>query len=378
MTSVTINLHALRHNYDVIRRWMIDHGAKWNIVTKVLCGYDPVIRALHMLGARCFGDSRLENMRTILNCLPDARNWYLRVPNLTKVDEVVKLTQVSLNSEIETIEALDKAAKKANTKHQVVVMIELGDLREGILPGGLIKFYEEIFKFSNIEVIGIGSNLGCLSGVVPSIDQYMQLALYRELLELKFKRKMQIISAGSSAGIPFILDGTMPKSINHFRIGESLFLGTDLINGGMLPTLRNDVVKVSADVVEIRKKSLHPNGETSAGLSPFNSDTESEYTPGQRGWRALVTMGQIDTDISGLTPVLDHHQVAGGSSDITVVNVGDEKHGLNVGGKIEFRPDYSAMVRLMNGKYVDKCISPSLEEFEACLKEENELTAAQS
>jgi len=379
MTTVTIDLHALRHNYDVIRRWMADHGAKWNIVTKVLCGYQPVIRALHMFGARCFGDSRLENLRAIKSAVPDSRSWYLRVPNLDKVEDVVKLTEISLNSELETIEALDKAAKKAGTTHQVVIMIELGDLREGILPGGLIKFYEQVFEFKNIEVAGIGSNLGCLSGTVPGIDQFMQLALYKELLELKFKRSMKVISAGSSSALPFVLNGTMPKSINHFRIGESLFLGTDLINGGTLPKLRNDVVKVSANIVEIRKKNLNPSGETSNDISPFSGENEQEYAPGQRGWRALVSMGQIDTDIYGLTPVLDHHQIAGASSDITVVNVGDEKMGLNVGDSIEFTPSYSALVRLMNGKYVNTRITPSLDEFEEYLKEEAEaLLSAQS
>ena len=77
-------------------------------------------------------------------------------------------------------------------------MIELGDLREGILPGSLINFYKHVFHLSNIEVKGIGANLGCMAGAVPTVDQFMQLVLYKELLELKFEHPLHWISAGSS------------------------------------------------------------------------------------------------------------------------------------------------------------------------------------
>ena len=146
----------------------------------------------------------------------------------------MRLTDASLNSEIEIIESLNDEARRMGKTHGIVIMIELGDLREGILPGSLIDFYEHVFHLSHIEVKGIGANLGCLAGAVPTVDQFMQLILYRELLELKFQHSLRLISAGSSAVLPLILDKQLPKPINHFRIGEAIFLGTDLINGGIL------------------------------------------------------------------------------------------------------------------------------------------------
>ncbi|MFH1741915.1 MAG: alanine racemase [bacterium] len=366
MNRVTIHLEALRHNLRVIDTWMTQHGATWTVVTKVLCGHAATLGALQLLGVRSMGDSRLDNLRAIERLIPGFEAWYLRVPNLSAIPDVVSLSDVSLNSEIEIIKAIDSEARRQEKIHSIIIMIELGDLREGILPGSLIKFYEKVFELPNIRVLGIGSNLGCLAGAVPSIDQFMQLILYRELLELKFKHNLPMISAGSTSTLPLILEKQLPKRINHFRIGEAIFLGTDLINGGQLPDLRDDVVLLEAEIAEIKEKGLVPLGETLA-LTPFQSETDEDASPGQRGYRALVSVGQLDTDVSGLTPVDPDHNIAGASSDITVVNLGDNPKGLKVGDTIKFRANYSALLRLMSGKYLSKEVEPPLEEFEQTL-----------
>ncbi len=364
MNRVTIDLQGLRHNIKVIKGWMDKHQASWTVVTKVLCGHTSTLTALQSLGIKSMGDSRLANLRAIEKITPDLETWYLRVADLSAVKDVVSLADVSLNSETEVIISLNDEAKKIDRVQRIIIMIELGDLREGILPGSLIEFYETVFDLSNIEVIGIGANLGCLAGVVPNIDQFTQLALYRELLELKFKRKLQLISAGSSAVLPLLLEGTLPKAINHFRIGEAIFLGTDLINGGTLPGLKDDAIILEAEIAEIKEKGLVPLAET-ISMTPFDSDqVNGNLSPGQRGFRALVSVGQLDTEITGLTPVNSGHHIAGASSDVTVVNIGDDQGGLNVGDTIKFRLNYAALLRLMSGKYIEKIVTPSLDKFE--------------
>jgi predicted amino acid racemase len=369
MNRVTIDLRALKHNLRNINRWMDNHPASWTVVTKVLCGHTEALRALQLLGVRSMGDSRLANLRAIEKIIPDFESWYMRVSDLTSVKEVASLTDVSLNSEIEVIELLNEEARRLNKIHKIIIMIELGDLREGILPGSLIKFYENVFELPNIEVIGIGANLGCLAGAVPNVDQFTQLVLYRQLLELKFERKLPMISAGSSAVLPILLDGNLPKAINHFRIGEAIFLGTDLVNGGTLPELRDDVVLLEAEIAEIKEKGLMPLSETGS-MTPFVSEVDEDLSPGQRGFRALVSVGQLDTDIAGLTPVDPRYRIAGASSDITVVNLGSDAHGLKVGDSIKFRVNYAAMLRLMSGKYIAKEVTPDLSELEEIPKSE--------
>jgi len=369
MNRVTIHLEALRQNLETVNGWMREHGSTWTLVTKVPCGHRETLRALRMCGVRSVGDSRLENLRALETIAPELQTWYLRIPDLSSIESVVRLSSVSLNSEISVIHALDEEARRHDKVHGIIIMIELGDLREGILPGSLIKFYRQIFELPNIRVLGIGSNLGCLAGAVPTIDQFMQLVLYRELLELKFEHRLELISAGSSVSLPMVLEKQLPRAINHFRIGEAIFLGSNLIAGGTIPGLRDDVVMLEAEIAEIKEKGLVPLGETAA-ITPFQSEAEEDTTPGQRGYRALISIGQLDTDIYGLTPVNPHYQIAGASSDITVINLGEDADGLKVGDTILFRPNYSALLRLMSGRYLEKAVTPSLEDFSQLLSDQ--------
>lgn len=188
------------------------------------------------------------------------------------------------------------------------------------------------------------------------VEELSQLVLYRELLELKFHRRVPLISAGTSAVLPLLLDGSLPEEINHFRIGEALLLGTDPATGESLPGLRTDVVTLEAEVVEIKEKRLVSTLE--AGETPFES-VELDHEPGARGYRAIVTVGQVDTDVAGLLPIDPDHTIAGASSDVTVVNVGEEPPKINVGDTLLFRPNYAAFVRLMNNPYTQVQLSTS-------------------
>jgi predicted amino acid racemase len=369
MNRLIINLEALHHNLRVIDGWLREHGGTWTVVTKMLCGQPETLRALWAMGVRSVGDSRLRNLRSIQEALPEQVPdvWYLRVPSLSSVGDVVALSGISLNSETSIIEAINQEAARQGRIHRVVIMIELGDLREGILPGSLIRFYEQVFDLPHIEVVGIGSNLGCISGQVPTVDQYMQLVLYHQLLELKFEHQLPIISAGSSVTLPLLLQKQLPKAVNHLRIGESLFLGNDLITGAELPGLRSDTLVLEAEIVEIKRKSLIPVGPGGT-VAPFTVvESGPDIVPGQRGYRALVNIGQLDTDIQGISPEDPSFQIAGASSDITVVNVGDTPADLRVGGTLRFRVSYAAALRLMSGPYVPKAVEPSIERFEAAL-----------
>jgi len=372
MNRVIIDLNALRHNMRAVGEMMERQQASWSVVTKALCGHKDTIRALHFLGARSIADSRIGNLRQASEAAPELEKWYLRLPHLSAVPDVVTHANVSLNSEMEIIEALGREAIRQQRPHHIIIMIELGDLREGILPGSLVKFYEAVFGVSGVDVLGIGAQVGCLAGAVPNVDQVAQLLLYRELLELKFERKLPMISAGSSNFLPLLIEGKIPRGVNHYRIGEALFLGTDLVSGGTIPGFRDDVIRLEAEISEVKEKSLIPTGEVGAttpfdSLSPLSDD--NSQSPGQRGYRALVPLGHLDTDVAGLSPINGGFQIAGASSDVTVVNLGEEPGGLRVGDTIAFRTNYSAFVRLMSSPYLRKVVHPSLDEFKQALPE---------
>lgn len=357
MNRVMVNTSAVVHNYRTVHRWVAQHDAFLTVVSKALCGFQPVIETLLAAGCTSLADSRIANLESLGFAETDVEKWFLRAPTLQEMNDVVRHAQISLNTELSTVKKLHEIARKQGLVHKVLLMIELGDLREGILPGTLVSMYKEVFDLEHIEVIGIGSNLGCLSGTVPNTDQLMQLVLYRELLELKFQRKIPLISAGSSATLPFLLMGQVPRQVNHFRVGESILLGTDLINGGTLPGLRDDGFILEAEVTEVKEKNLVPFGETSEELHPFPSSGEGRsHAPGERGYRAVVTVGELDTEITALVPVNPDFTVAGSSSDVTVLNLGPLGATVRVGDTVRFKMGYSALVRLMNNPYTEKVL----------------------
>lgn len=349
-------MDALYHNLAQINRIVSERGGTWTLVTKVLCGHQDLLETIMNMGIHSVGDTRLDNLTAFSSLPAPPERWYLRVPHPSVIGDVVRLSEVSLNSETETIQQIDRAAGATGKRHGIIVMIELGDLREGVLPGSLINFYNNIFSLPNIDVLGIGANLGCLSGAVPSIDQIMQLVLYKELLELKFNHTLPLISAGTSVIIPLLKSHRLPKSVNHWRIGESAFLGTDLINGGTLEGFRDDVFILEAEIAEIKHKSMTPLGEV-ANVAPFEPvETDTEITPGQRGQRALISIGELDTDVRGLIPISQDCRVVGASSDISVVHIDSDSDEYGVGDTISFKLNYAALLRLMNGRYIPKII----------------------
>jgi len=358
MNRITIDLAALEQNVHTTDRWMKQIGASWTFVSKALCGHADTLRGMRDFGIESVADSRLENLRIVAETVPEWERWYLRPPQISSITEVVERCGVSMNTEREIIRALEKEAGRQGRKHRVVVMVELGDLREGILPGGLVEFYEEILRLEHVEVIGIGANLGCISGTVPNVDQFTQLALYRELLELKFGKKLPVISAGTTVVLPLMLRREIPRAINHFRIGEALFLGTNLIDGGTLPGLRDDVIELEVEIVEIKEKQLVALGETS-GETPFDALPPAEVSPGQRGFRAVLALGQLDTEVGGLAPIDPSVQLAGASSDLMVVNLTEGRGDRRVGDCIRFRVSYGAFVRLMANSYIEKTVKPA-------------------
>ena len=152
MNRVLINLEVLRENLQTIGNWMDEHGASWTVVTKVLCGHVQTLLALQTLGVRSMGDSRLENLSSIRRIDPGLEFWYLRVPDMTSTAAVVRLADVSLNSEIRVIESLNEEARKQGKIHGVVIMIELGDLHRH--SGFPIDFTSTCFDFPTLTSRG--------------------------------------------------------------------------------------------------------------------------------------------------------------------------------------------------------------------------------
>ncbi|SEM28928.1 Predicted amino acid racemase [Chryseobacterium taichungense] len=353
MSYITLNTQKLTHNYNFLNHLFNRHEIEWAVVAKLLCGNETFLKNLLSVVDKDICDSRLSNLKKIKELSPETKTVYIKPPAKRLAASIVKYADVSFNSQLETIKALSEEAFKQQKIHRIVIMIEMGELREGIMADSLIDFYAEVIKLPNIEVSGIGTNLKCLNGILPDRGKLNTLLKYRRDAERHFQKKIPYISAGSSVTIPLLKDGNVPEGINHFRIGESLFFGTDVFNDTFINGMHRDVFKLTAEVIEVIEKPMIPTGKVGKNLtgdSPEYNQKDKDKT----SLRAIVDLGVLDIDIKQVYPIDEDFEVIGASSDMMILNIIDEKKLVKVGDEIDFGVSYLAVLRAMNSDYVDK------------------------
>ena len=120
-------------------------------------------------------DSRIENIEAMRLAQVPASMTLIRSPMLSQAERVVMYADVSFNTEIEVIRKLSLEAQKVHRTHGIVLMVELGDLREGIMPDDLIDSVRETLSLPNIVFKGSGvspdaRNMVVLSELADSIE----------------------------------------------------------------------------------------------------------------------------------------------------------------------------------------------------------------
>ncbi len=185
----------------------------------------------------------------------------LRLPMKSQAEDVVKYADISLNSEIETIEVLGQEAIKQGKTHNIVLMTDLGDLREGFLPKDVDSAVEKILKIEGIKLYGLGVNLTCYGGVVPDDKNLGQLCDIAGHIEKKFDVKLEMITGGNSSSFYLLDKGTMPDKVNNLRMGEIIVLGRETAYGDAIEGTYDDAFKLQAEIVEVKTKGSVPIGE---------------------------------------------------------------------------------------------------------------------
>ncbi len=354
MAILTLNRAALEHNFSFLDHLFSHSEADWGVVTKLLCGHKGFMQEVLRLGIEEVHDSRVSNLKLIKRIAPGIQTCYIKPAPKRSIPAIIQYADVSLQTDLETITLLSREAVKRERIHKVIIMVEMGDLREGVMGEQLVDFYEQVFRLPNIDIIGLGTNLNCLHGVMPSQDKLIQLSLYKQIIELKFKRKIHWISGGTSVTVPLLLQRRIPPGINHFRIGETLFFGTDLFSETHIDGMRTDVFSLEAEIIELYEKPMLPTGDL--GINPQGEilkPDESLY--GQTSFRAIIDLGVLDIDPKylGMSPDI---RVTGTSSDMMVLDLGTNPKGLKVGDTIPFNLKYMGALSLMSSSYIEKRI----------------------
>lgn len=352
MAFITLDRAKLEHNYQFLNQFFAKRNIEWSIVSKMLCGNYIYVKLLCETGIKEICDARISNLRMVKQINPDIQTVYIKPPAKRSIKSIVKYADVSFNTQIETIKWLSEEASAQDVQHKVVIMVEMGDLREGVMGEEVVHFYSQVFELPNIEVVSFGTNLNCLHGVMPSHDKLIQLSLYKQLIEAKFNRKIPFVTGGTSVVIPLIFNGQLPKGVNHFRVGETLFFGLNLFTGEVIEGMQGDVIKLYAEVIELIIKPKVPMGEMEANPSgELYEIKEEDY--GKTAFRAIVDLGLLDISPEFLIPEHSGIEISGASSDMLVLDLGDESR-YKVGDLVPFRLKYMGALGLMNSNYIEK------------------------
>ncbi|HHX79735.1 MAG TPA: alanine/ornithine racemase family PLP-dependent enzyme [Acholeplasmataceae bacterium] len=343
--QIKINLKKIKENAKRILDLCQQSGIESVfLVTKVLAGDKRIINEIAGLGFTHLADSRIENLKIYSDLnLPKV---LLRLPMISEIEAVIKYANLSLNSEIEVIRLLNAEAKKQNKIHEIILMFDLGDLREGIFyQDEYLKTVAEILNLSNLRLTGIGTNLTCYGGIIPTKENLSELIKIKKEIETRFQIELSLISGGNSSSLHLLPN--LPPGINNLRIGEALFLGRETAYGKNLPGMHPDCFELVAELIEVKTKPSYPLGIM--GMDSFGNVPKIE----DRGLmkRGILAIGKQDVALEDLMPLDENVEILGGSSDHLLVQLNGN---FLPGDKLRFAVNYPGLLRLMTSKYVKK------------------------
>jgi len=344
---IEIDLKKIAHNAKSLRELYGSKGICIFGVTKVVCGDPAIAEALADKGITTLADSRIENIRRMREAGIQARFVLLRTPAPSQAESTVRHADISLNSEISVIERLSKFAVDYDTTHKIILMVELGDLREGLMPSDLEETVEGINGLEGIDLAGIGTNLACFGGVKPDQEKIGYLSSLVGDIEARFGLTLEFVSGGNSANYDWFTSAEDVGRVNNLRLGESIYLGCETLYRRPIPGLFTDAFTLVAEVIESKVKPSLPYGD----ICQDAFGNVPEFRDRGQIRRAILGVGLQDVLVSGLTPRTDI-DILGASSDHIIIDA--RELDLKVGDEVAFTPNYGALLSAMTSPYVLK------------------------
>ncbi|MCG8484156.1 MAG: alanine/ornithine racemase family PLP-dependent enzyme [Clostridia bacterium] len=344
--NLEINLSKITHNLNVMKNLCKD--IKIAGVIKVFCGNPIIAQTLVDGGIDYLADSRIQNLIKVQSI--DAEKILLRLPSHSETDLVVQYADISLNSELSTIKKLNESAKQYNKHHKIILMVDLGDLREGIFnEPEIFNVVSEVIQCQNIILEGLGTNLTCFGGVIPSHDNLNQLVQLQSQLEHRFNIKLNVISGGNSSSIHLVQRNEMPNGINHLRLGEAIYFGREAAYLKNIPETFDDAAILKAEIIEVRNKPSVPIGTITFNAFGHIPTFEDKGVIK----RAICAVGRQDIYCESLTPLDENIQILGDSSDHLLLHLPLDST-YQVGDILSFKVKYQGVLRAMTSEYIDK------------------------
>lgn len=319
-------------------------------VSKGVCADPEIVRRMIAAGVCWMGDSRIKNIKKLREADFDVPLFMLRIPMISEAREIAKWADGSFVSSFIVAESLSKAATALGKELKLILMVEMGDLREGLLQENLFSVAKQISELSGVELYGIGANFACYGGVIPEAKVLEQLVKMAEKIREELDIPLPIVSGGNSSSV-YLLPDKLPHGITQLRLGEAILLGQEAIWRQPVAGSFQDAFILEAEVVEVETKPSLPEGKI--GIDAFGRVPVFE----DRGIRkrAIVAIGRQDTVPEDLKPCAEGVEILGASSDHMILDIEDAKEEIVIGDILSFQVRfYGALLQGQTSKYVEK------------------------
>lgn len=348
--QLDIYLNRIERNAEKLKQKLKADNIKLTAVVKGFAGDLRIFKAYQRAGINSIADSRIENIKKYRDFGYQDEILMLRIPMPSEIEEIVPHIDASLVTEAKTAELISKAAEAAGKIIDLIIMVDIGDRREGILAENLKELAEKILKLPGVKLKGIGTNLGCFAGIIPDYKNTTHLINLKKNLERQLGYELDILSAGNTATLRLLEKKKLAQEISNLRIGEAVLLGTDIINESLIDGFNHYNFRLQAEIVELKEKPSNPEGKMAFGGQGRGQIIEDR---GLRK-RAILAVGKQDIDYHGIYSELKGVEVLGASSDHLITDVTEAAFDLEVGDILTFKINYSAMLRAMTSRYVTK------------------------
>ena len=317
-------------------------GVQIAAVTKAVDGEPLVGRVLLDGGCVGLADSRLPALERHADAGLGPLTL-IRPPQPAEIEACAEIADRVLLSDAATAGAVGE--RVSGRAVEVLLTVDLGDRREGVLPDEVAAVAADIDRTPGCGLAGLAVNFACLSGRLPTI------ALFREAEDLLAGVAglcdEPLLSLGGTCCLQH-LDDYEPRFRTEMRCGGGLLYGYDFVTMAPLAGLERHDPILTAVVLECYRKP--PAATGAAGRDAFGHVPAVDL-PDDDAWYALLNLGRRDCEPRGLRPLEEGARLAGATSDVTVLIV---DRPLAAGDTVDFAVDYDALVRAVTSPHVEK------------------------
>ncbi|WP_147534371.1 D-TA family PLP-dependent enzyme [Bacillus marasmi] len=297
--NVQLRPHTKTHKMPKLARLQEDLGAIGITVAKV--GEAEVMAENGLknifIANEIVGKSKLERIKTLAETIDISFG----------IDHTFQLNQIE--------EVFEGASKKA----QVLVEIEVGEQRSGIIEeSDYITLLEAVKACKNVEFKGVFSHDGhsykaenveeCKALYLESVNRTLHFAKLAEEMGLN----PEVVSIGSTP--PFMLKFKIPSGVTEIRPGTYIFM--DASQANVIGTYDNCAASVLTTVIS---KPTNERVITDVGAKGITAQSRSKGHTTTKGFGRIK--GFSDTYIHG---VFDEHAIIYNEEFRNQVNIGDK------------------------------------------------------